>query len=202
MTSFTPICSIDDAHDYITESMRVIGDCKSRECIESLQKAFFLLIDCLKSGRLVLCCGNGGSAADASHFAAELVCRFEKERRGMKVISLGTDPQIITAIGNDYSFDNIFSRQIESIGSPGDLLIVFSTSGSSVNCLNAAREAKKRGLSIVMFTGAKPSTMMDIADVVVKASSLRTAHIQEAHRVMYHLLCLWIESGEAVVESV
>ena len=183
------------ALEYISDSETVIHSCMTEEILGPLTNAFYMIQDCLRSGNLVICCGNGGSAADASHFAAELVCKFEAERIGMRSISLTTDSQIITAIGNDFDYSKIFSRQIESIGSVGDVLVIFSTSGNSENCLLAARIASRKGINVILFTGSGNGIIENEANIIVQIPSRRTSHIQEAHRVLYHLLCLWLESS-------
>jgi len=190
---------IDSGCEYINISTSVVNACSNKQSLSALFHAFSLIRDCLHNGNLVMCCGNGGSAADASHLTAEFVCRFETDRKGFRAIALTTDPQIITAVGNDLSYDQVFSRQVESIGRDGDILIIFSTSGNSKNCLEAAIIAKRIGINVVLFTGIQKGSVGNFADVIIEAQSARTAHIQEAHRVMYHLLCMWLDADPGKV---
>ncbi|WP_457639470.1 D-sedoheptulose 7-phosphate isomerase [Persephonella sp.] len=143
----------------------------------------------LKSGRKVLICGNGGSAADAQHFAAEIVGRFEKERRGYPAIALTTDTSALTAIGNDYGFDQIFSRQVEALGEKGDILIGISTSGNSQNVIKAVETAKKIGIFTVGFLGKDGGKLKEIVDTAFIVPHSRTARIQEVHLTLEHTLC-------------
>jgi D-sedoheptulose 7-phosphate isomerase len=143
-------------------------------------------------GRLLLC-GNGGSAADAQHFAAELVGRFEKERRAYAAIALSTDTSIITALANDYGVERIFSRQVEALGRPGDVLIAISTSGNSPNILQAALAAQKTGMKVVAMTGDGGGQLGAMADVVFSVPSTHTARIQEVHEIFLHGLAEMLE---------
>ena len=141
----------------------------------------------------ILICGNGGSAADAQHFAAELVGRFKKERRALPAIALTTDTSTLTAIGNDHGFYKIFSRQIEALGAEGDLLIGISTSGNSENVIAAAKEAKKKGMKTLCLLGKDGGSLKDIADLSLVINSDNTPRIQESHILIIHILCDIIE---------
>lgn len=145
-------------------------------------------------GSKVLMCGNGGSAADAQHFTAELVCSYSKkiQRRGFPAIALTTDTSVITAYSNDFDFEGIFARQIEALGNRGDVLIVFSTSGNSANCLNAVSEAKKIGLQTVSFT-SQNSKLLDASDFSFAVKSNQTPIIQQCHQVAYHIVSEIVE---------
>ncbi len=147
----------------------------------------------LKAGYKILICGNGGSAADSQHFAAEIVGRFEKERKGFPAIALTTDTSALTAIGNDYGFDQIFSRQVEALGQKGDILVGISTSGNSENVIKAVETAKEIGIFTVGFLGKDGGKLKDIVDkaFIVKHSS--TARIQEVHLTLEHTLCKIID---------
>ena len=148
--------------------------------------------DCLRAGGKVMACGNGGSAADAQHFAAELIGRFERERQELAAIALTTDTSILTAVGNDYSYDEIFSKQVRGLGKKGDILIGISTSGNSKNVVKAIEAAKKMGIKIIALTGnggGKIASLLDADDVHLCAPSTRTARIQETHLVLLHALC-------------
>ena len=140
-------------------------------------------------------CGNGGSAADSQHIAAELIGRFEKERRSMAAIALTTDTSALTAIGNDYGYDQVFARQVEGLGQSGDLLIGISTSGNSKNVVRAMEVAQSKGIRTVALVGDKPEgAMQTIADYVLAAPSTNTARIQECHILIMHTLCQLVES--------
>jgi D-sedoheptulose 7-phosphate isomerase len=150
------------------------------------------LVDCITAGGKVLACGNGGSAADAQHFAAEFVGRFERERPGLAAISLTTDSSIITAIGNDYDFDSIFSKQVQALGSPGDVLLAISTSGNSANVLAAIAAAQAREMTVVALTGRNGGLVREAlteTDVHICVPHERTARIQEVHLLVVHCLC-------------
>jgi D-sedoheptulose 7-phosphate isomerase len=151
-----------------------------------------VLVACITSGGKVLACGNGGSASDAQHFAAEFIGRFERERPGLAAIALTTDTSIITAIGNDYSFNAIFSKQVEALGAPGDVLIAISTSGNSANVIAAVQAAHAKEMSIVALTGrggGKIREMLLDTDVHICVPHERTARIQEVHILTLHCLC-------------
>lgn len=150
-------------------------------------------IDCLKSGGKIMFCGNGGSAADAQHLAAELVGKLNFDRPPLAAISLTTDTSAITAIGNDYGFEYIFSRQIEAIGKQGDVLIAISTSGNSLNILNAILEAKKKNIITIGITGQFGGKMLGMTDYIYLAPSVNTQEIQEHHIKLGHEYCGIIE---------
>ena len=138
------------------------------------------MTDCLRSGGKVMACGNGGSAADAQHFAAELIGRFERERQELAAIALTTDSSILTAVGNDYSYDEVFSKQVRGLGKPGDILLGISTSGNSKNVVKAIEAAKKLGMKIIALTGnggGKIAALLDSGDIHLCAPSTRTARI-------------------------
>jgi len=149
---------------------------------------------CLLSGNKLLVCGNGGSAADEGHFATELVVRFAKERRAYPAICLTGDGGLLTAAGNDYGFDEIFARQVAALGLKGDLLIVLTTSGKSRNVRRALEEAKSRKLKTIAFLGRDGGSTIGIADVDLLVASDSTARIQEAHKLLLHVLCETVES--------
>lgn len=145
------------------------------------------LTHCLKRGRKILICGNGGSAADAQHFAAELVVRLKSKRRALPCLALTTDTSTLTACGNDFGFEEIFARQVEALGARGDLLVLLSTSGRSANILRAARSAKKRGLVTVALTGSRRNPLTRTAAFALQVPSTDTQRIQEAHITILHL---------------
>lgn len=167
------------------------------ESLENLEPAYdaavSLLSGCLKSGGKILVCGNGGSAADSAHFATELLCRFEKERDSLAAIALTMDGSFLTATGNDYGFDHVFSRQIEGLGVEGDVVVGISTSGNSANIKLAFEEAKKKGLNTLAMLGRDGGMMAGMADVELTVVDPSTARIQEAQKVLIHALCAGIE---------
>lgn len=148
----------------------------------------------LHAGRKLLICGNGGSAADAQHLAAELTGRFETERRAYPAIALTTDSSALTAIGNDYGFDRVFSRQVEALAQPGDLLLVISTSGNSANLVTATEAAQTRGVRVIGLLGRDGGALGRSVDLPLVVGVPRTARIQEAHLVILHLLCTLFEA--------
>ena len=146
----------------------------------------------LKNGNKILICGNGGSAAESQHFAAELVGRFERERKAVPAIALSTDTSIITAMANDYSFEDIFARQVDALGNKGDVLFGFTTSGNSKNIIKAFQLAKDKGIITIAITG-KGGKILDISDFIFRVNSSSTARIQEIHLLFIHILCNLLE---------
>jgi D-sedoheptulose 7-phosphate isomerase len=161
--------------------------------LASIGKIADAMAGSLEQGGKILLCGNGGSAADAQHIAAELVGRYELERPALAAIALTTDTSALTAIGNDYGFDRIFERQVLALGKKGDALIGISTSGKSPNVLLALDAAKQNGLATIGFTGARGGDMSSCCDVVLRAPSDRTAVIQQIHITAAHAICGLIE---------
>ena len=149
----------------------------------------------LRSGHKVVTCGNGGSAADAQHFAAELVARFESERLALPAIALSTDTSVLTAIANDYGFEQIFSRQVQALVQPGDILVAISTSGKSKNVLAAVHEARRKKAWTVALTGGTGGPLKDAADLCICVPSSRTAHIQECHIALIHAICALVDEA-------
>jgi D-sedoheptulose 7-phosphate isomerase len=145
------------------------------------------------AGRKVLWCGNGGSAADSQHLAAEFVGRFRRERRGLPSIALTTDTSVLTSVANDYGYEEVFRRQVEAHCVPGDLLVGISTSGTSRNVCAALREGRNMGAFTVAFTGADGGVAGTIADVTLRIPSENTARIQECHILCGHMLCDWVD---------
>ena len=161
---------------------------------KQIETAIELLIEAYSMGHKVLTCGNGGSASQAQHMATELVGRFKKERRALPAIALTADSSIITALGNDYGFEYIFSRQVEAYGNEGDVLIAFSTSGRSVNIIQALLAAKSQGMKTVAIVGQHTKELADCTDVLVSVPSDNTPLIQDAHGVICHVICERLES--------
>lgn len=152
-------------------------------------------VDVLRAGNKLLLAGNGGSASDAQHIAAELVGRFEVDRKGLPALALTTNASQLTAISNDYGYEAVFSRQVEAFGAKGDLFVGLSTSGNSANVVAAAEVAKAQGLTIVGMTGAAGGKLEALCDVCLKIPSTNTARIQESHITVGHILCAQIEAA-------
>jgi phosphoheptose isomerase len=163
-----------------------------------LATAADLIEQCLRGGNKLLVCGNGGSAADASHFATEFVVRFMKDRPAYPAICLAGDGGLLTAAANDYGFDEIFARQVAAFGLPGDLLICLTTSGKSRNVERALEEAKARKLKTIAFLGRDGGSTIGMADVDLLVRGDLTARIQEAHQLLLHVLCETVESRLAL----
>jgi D-sedoheptulose 7-phosphate isomerase len=149
--------------------------------------------EAMQSGRKLMVCGNGGSAADAQHLVAEFVSRLTVDRPALRAIALTTDTSILTAIGNDFSYDNVFERQIEALGNAGDVLLAISTSGNSKNCVKALEKAKSMEIHTVAFTGNKGGWMSKLADINVIVPSDTTMNIQESHLALEHIYCMVVE---------
>jgi D-sedoheptulose 7-phosphate isomerase len=152
-----------------------------------------LLVDTLRSGGKILFCGNGGSAADSQHLAAELIGRFRRERASLPAMALTTDTSILTSLANDYSYDYVFARQVEAFGNPGDVLIGISTSGNSPNVLRAMETARALGLKTVGLGGDGGGKLAGVTDLCLCVPSRETSHIQEVHITVGHIVCEWIE---------
>jgi D-sedoheptulose 7-phosphate isomerase len=159
-----------------------------------MAQAADVIDQCLRTGNKLLVCGNGGSAADASHFATELVVRFAKDRRALPAICLTSDSGILTAAGNDYGFDEIFARQVAAFGVEGDVLVCLTTSGKSKNVARALEEAKAREMKTIAFLGRDGGSTVGVADLDLLVKSDSTARVQEAHQLLLHVLCEIIES--------
>jgi D-sedoheptulose 7-phosphate isomerase len=149
-----------------------------------------------KAGNKILSCGNGGSAADAQHFSAELVCRFERERPGLPAVALTTDTSALTAISNDYHYDEVFAKQVNALGQAGDILLAISTSGNSANVIRAIEAAHEKGLTVVALTGrdgGNIASLLQDNDVEIRVPANSTARIQEVHLLTIHCLCHQID---------
>jgi len=168
----------------------------STSCEDSIQEAASIIAKAFKAGSKILICGNGGSAADSQHFAAEFVSAFSRDikRPGLPAIALTVDTSVLTAYSNDFGFDGVFARQVEALGSVGDILIVLSTSGSSKNCIQAVKMAKSNGLSTIAFTREFGNLGKDV-DISIEVPSTNTQHIQECHMVAYHIITEIVEDS-------
>src|SRR6195952_4182566 len=160
---------------------------------DAVLKAGELTAAAMKSGRKLMVCGNGGSAADAQHLVAEFVSRLTVDRPALRAIALTTDTSILTAIGNDYSYDNVFERQVEALGNEGDVLLAISTSGNSKNCVKALRLAKQMGIHTVSYTGNGGGAMAPLSDINVIIPSDTAMNIQESHLALEHIFCMVVE---------
>ena len=163
------------------------------ECMDDISRFAEACRSAIASGRTIYLMGNGGSACDCQHFAAELVGRFQKERQAMAAVAMTTDTSILTALGNDYGFETIFSRQVEALVRPGDLVVGISTSGNSANIVKALEKANERGAVTVGLTGRSGGKMRGLCDICICIPSDVTARIQEAHLLVEHLVCQRIE---------
>lgn len=163
------------------------------QLIQSIERAAMLIIESIKEGGKIIFCGNGGSAADAQHLAAELVGKFYLDRPALPGISLTTNTSILTAVANDYTYDRVFVRQVEAIAKTGDVLVGISTSGNSLNVVEAMKLAKNIGMKTIAFTGETGGKMKDYADVLINVPSTDTPRIQELHIMVGHIICEIVE---------
>ena len=176
------------------DSISVKQEILDNESYEVLIDAGNIIANSISNGGKLLLCGNGGSAADAQHLAAEFVSKLARDRDPLPALALTVDSSMITAIGNDYGYENIFVRQISANGASGDVLLAISTSGSSLNVVKAAAQAKEMGIKVIGLTGQKSGSLDDHCDVVLKAPSEITAVIQECHILIEHSLCEHVEN--------
>ena len=183
------------AHTLLAEAARSFAAVV--EVADQVEAAAAAICAALAQGNKVLFCGNGGSAADSQHLAAELVGRFVKERDALPAIALTVDTSALTAIANDYGFDTVFARQVRGLGRAGDVLVGLSTSGRSANVLAAMEAAKAQGLVTVAMTGAKESPMSELADIAIRVPATVTARIQEMHIAIGHTLCAIVDDTVA-----
>lgn len=187
--TFTPTMA---ALDELIETLA-----RFRELCDAADRIAGLLIRALKTGHKILTCGNGGSAADALHMAEEMVGRYKRNRRSLPAISLAADPTLLTCISNDYGFERLFSRQVEGLGQPGDVLVIFSSSGNSPNLAAALQSAKRQGLSTVSLLGKDGGAIAGTSDYEIVIPSNETARIQEVHTLIMHS---WLEQIDAIFD--
>ena len=181
-------------HKQLTQSIATMTKVLHDETIHAaVVEAGRITADALKAGRKLMVCGNGGSAADAQHLVAEFVSRLTVDRPALRAIALTTDTSILTAIGNDYSYDNVFERQVEALGLEGDVLLAISTSGNSKNCVKALRLARALGIHTIAYTGNNGGAMSALADINVIIPSDTTMNIQESHLALEHIYCMVVE---------
>ena len=180
--------------NYIKKSIETKRNILENENILSkIRDVSLVIVDSLKNGGKVLICGNGGSAADSQHIAAELVGRLSFDRPGLPAMALTVDSSILTAVGNDYGYEMVFSRQVQACAQKGDVLIGISSSGNSKNVVNAILEAKEKGVFTVGFTGEKDGLISANADITIKIPSSETPIIQESHIMAGHIICAMVE---------
>ena len=171
----------------IDENLSIIRQLKNK--IPDIKLLSEIINQALLNDKKLITCGNGGSAADSIHFSSEIIGRYEHERKGFSAISLASESSALTAIGNDYGFENIFSRQVEALGNPGDILVVISTSGNSLNLINACITAKKNNIKIIGLLGRNGGELKKLVDHDITITSKRTCRIQEAHSLIIHIIC-------------
>lgn len=177
-----------DEHLRLVQTVR-----RDKKLMKKIAEAAVIWKIALTTGGKIMFCGNGGSAADAQHWAAEIVGRFQKERPGMPALALTVDTSVLTAIANDYGYERIFARQVEALGCEGDVLVAISTSGNSPNVLAAIAEAKARNIKIVGLTAIGGGKMSNLCDVCLSIPSAVTARAQEVHELIGHILCEYVE---------
>ena len=181
-------------NDLINERIMAINMLSSNLSLDFVKNIANRIMESLSTNSRILICGNGGSASQASHFAAELTVRYKKKKNKFSAIALCTDYAVVTATSNDFSFDEIFSMQVENLGHQGDLLIVLSTSGDSNNVINALQKGKQKGLKTIAFLGKTGGKALTIADDKYVVNSMDSAIIQEHHLALIHLICECIEN--------
>lgn len=186
---------MDAIEKAIRDSIQVKQDIlKDKELLGLIYSAAEYCIESFTQGNKILLCGNGGSAADAQHIAAELSGRFQFDRKPLYAEALHVNTSYLTAVANDYHYDKIFSRMVEAAGKRGDILIALSTSGNSKNVVEAVKQATKQGMTVISLTGEKGGKLNKISEICLKVPSSNTARIQESHIMIGHILCEKIES--------
>jgi D-sedoheptulose 7-phosphate isomerase len=185
---------IDEIHAQL-QGHRAVIDQLEQDMVPLIAEMGILLSDAFKRGNKLLVMGNGGSAADSQHFAAEIVGRFKMERRALPAVALSTDTSILTAIGNDYGFDSVFSRQVEALAAPGDVVVGISTSGNSPNVLKALNVAKARGCRTIGLLGKDGGSIRAACDLALVVPSDDTPRIQEGHITIIHIVCDLVEKA-------
>lgn len=188
---------MSDFRDYLKRSIAVLAEMESGDELRHVEQAADLIFAALAADKPLLICGNGGSASDSMHIAGELVGRFLKERRALKAIALAADPAILTAWSNDYSYDDVFARQVHAYGEAGGVLLAISTSGRSKNVIAAVEAAKSKSMKTIALTGKGGGTLAGMVDLLLAVPSSATPLIQQAHICVYHYLCAKIEARVA-----
>jgi D-sedoheptulose 7-phosphate isomerase len=181
-----------NSEDYLENSLRVFKTNKLH--LDTIIKISNLCINSIENGNKILFCGNGGSASDANHLAAEIVGRFLLDRQPLPAVSLSSNPSVLTALSNDFGYQYVFSKQVEAIGKKDDVIFLISTSGSSENIIEAARESKKRGIKTIIFTGSNVNFLEKYSDFIINIDSDIAAFIQQSHITIGQLICYNIEN--------
>jgi D-sedoheptulose 7-phosphate isomerase len=181
-----------NSEDYLENSLRVFKTNKLH--LDTIIKISNLCINSIENGNKILFCGNGGSASDANHLAAEIVGRFLLDRQPLPAVSLSSNPSVLTALSNDFGYQYVFSKQVEAIGKKDDVIFLISTSGSSKNIIEAARESKKRGIKTIIFTGSNVNFLEKYSDFIINIDSDIAAFIQQSHITIGQLICYNIEN--------
>ncbi len=186
-----------DTPHLVGEALLELSELAARvagELGEPVKRAGDLIVECMRDGGKLLACGNGGSAADAQHFVAELIGRMGPERRSLPAVTLSVDPSAVTAIGNDYGYENVFARQIEGLGRRGDVLLAISTSGRSPNVLRAIRTARAKGMRVIALSGQGGDPLLAECDVAIHIPSGNTQRVQELHMAVLHSVCAHVDA--------
>ena len=185
---------MSDLNDYLNRSAAALSAMAERDLSAEMERAVAAIVSALSQGKALLVCGNGGSASDAIHIAGELVGRFLRERKAYNVIALPANAAVLTAWGNDYGFDTVFSRQVEAHGAPGAVLLAISTSGNSQSILAAAEQARAMDMTVIAMTGDTGGKLAPLADILLNVPSTSTPIIQQGHLCLYHHLCEVVEA--------
>ncbi|RUW51243.1 MULTISPECIES: SIS domain-containing protein [unclassified Mesorhizobium] len=185
---------MSELNDYLVRSAAAITATVERDLTSEMERAASAVVSALSSGKALLVCGNGGSASDAIHIATELVGRFLKERKAYNVIALPANAGMLTAWGNDYGFDTVFSRQVEAHGAAGGVLLAISTSGNSPSILAAAEQARMMDMTVISLTGDTGGKLKPLTDILLNVPSTSTPIIQQGHLCLYHYLCEVVEA--------
>jgi len=175
--------------------MALAAAAENRPFLEQLESVYSAITGCFRAGGKVLLAGNGGSAADAQHIAAEFVARLNFDRAPLPAIALTVDTSILTAVGNDYGYEHVFERQVHGLGRRGDIFIGISTSGRSVNILRAMQKARELGLVTIAFCGAQKTEILDLSDIALCAPSQQTSLVQQIHITAAHIICAQVEAA-------
>jgi D-sedoheptulose 7-phosphate isomerase len=184
---------MDTVERYLASSAAAAAALAERPGVAAVERAARLVADALAGGGQVLFCGNGGSAADAQHLAGELIGRYLLDRPAWRAVALTTDTSVLTAVGNDFGYADVFARQVEGLGRPGDVLVALSTSGRSENVLRAAAAAKAAGMAVVAFLGPAASPLDGTADLALHVDGEEAGLVQQGHITIGHALCGWVE---------
>jgi D-sedoheptulose 7-phosphate isomerase len=187
-------------NEALNEHVAIIRRLQAQQ--DAFERAAALITECLLHGNKVLWCGNGGSAADSQHLAAELVGRFRRHRSGLPSVALTADTSVLTALANDFGYEEVFKRQVDALCQPGDVVVGISTSGNSKNVCAALQRARQLHAVTIALTGRSGGRMAPLADVCIRVPSIDPARIQEAHILYGHILCEWIELATCISQAI